>query len=306
MSMDWSNERYVRLFIRDTVTWRKWSWQARAVFGLLLRKVDRTGVLDTGGDDKAEALALIIDVPTDVAAVVLDEWVNSGTVVLRESAIFIPRFLEAQEAAHSDKMRQSESRARRHAATLRLPEDARHELSQAVTDGHSASQPVTPAVLAVPTRTVPTSAVPSVPARRRAKKAEQQPLIEAPLPPPKPPGRLENLRHIFSELREARYKLKPEEGGLDLGDVPPDEPTDWGRSAGALGGWLKRWPNEPPEKQDQRIEVVILEWLQTPYWASPIDKKTSKPSTPFPWGAFITEEQFDRACAKAFPEEVAA
>lgn len=305
--MDWSNERYVRLYTRDTVTWRKWSWQARAVFGLLLRKVDRSGVLDTGRDDKAESLALIIDVPTDVAAVVMGEWVASGTVVLREAAIFIPRFLEAQEAGHSDKMRQTESRARRAAATLRTTEDVRHSLSQPVTDGHGSSQSVTPAVptLPVPTRAVP--AVPAVPRRRGARKAEQQqPLIEAPPPPPRPPTRIGKLHEFFLEQREGRYVLPPPYG-LEIADeVPPDETPDWGRSAAALAHWLKRWPDDPPEKQDQRIQHVIMTWLEEPYWASPKPDKHTGKVTPFPWGAFISGDQFAKACAKGFPEEVAA
>ena len=43
--MDWANERYVRLYTRDTVTWKMWPWEARAIFPLLMRKVDRAGVL---------------------------------------------------------------------------------------------------------------------------------------------------------------------------------------------------------------------------------------------------------------------
>lgn len=46
--MNWSDERYVKLYERDTLTW---PWQAKCVFALLLRKVDRSGVLDTGRSD---------------------------------------------------------------------------------------------------------------------------------------------------------------------------------------------------------------------------------------------------------------
>ena len=46
--MDWSNERYVRVYTRDTTTWKILSWEARALLQFLIRKVDRSGVVDTG------------------------------------------------------------------------------------------------------------------------------------------------------------------------------------------------------------------------------------------------------------------
>lgn len=160
--MNWSDERYVRLYTRDTVTWKRWNWQTRAVLALLIRRVDRSGVLDTGKGDKAEALALMLEVPLDVARLALAELTECGTVTATPVALVLPSFMDAQEAKQNDRVRQIESREKRKAATLVNHEGACHTPSQAVTDGHTVSQIVTPAVpslavlsLAVPSRAVP-------------------------------------------------------------------------------------------------------------------------------------------------------
>lgn len=137
--MNWSDERYVRLYTRDTVTWKRWGWETRAVMGLLLRKVDRSGVLDTGAHDKVEAFALLLEIPVDVAERAIAELVRCGTLVESEGGFLLPTFIEAQEAPQSDAARQRDSRERRRAANLRNNDDACHAVSRGVTDGHAAS-----------------------------------------------------------------------------------------------------------------------------------------------------------------------
>ena len=136
--MDWANERYVRLYTRDTLTWRRWSWESRAVFCLLLRKVDRSGVMDTESMGAAEAIAIMADVPPSVAESALVEWEMTGSVVVVDGQITIPTFLDAQEAAQSDAQRARDSRARRRDGASRNVTDC-HAESQHVTDGHRAS-----------------------------------------------------------------------------------------------------------------------------------------------------------------------
>ena len=133
--MDWANERYVRLFVRDTTTWKLLPWQSRLLLPAILRKLDRSGVIDLG-DDGEEGLAALIDVPV--------EFVQSGLPALLKRQVFrmgggkfvMPNFLAAQEAKQSDAQRKRESRENQRVAALK---------SQTVTDGHnlSESQPVT-------------------------------------------------------------------------------------------------------------------------------------------------------------------
>jgi hypothetical protein len=116
--MDWSNERYVRLYTRDTVTWKLFDWQARSVLMHLLRKVDRSGVLDVG-DDGIEGAAAVLELPLGLVEAGMPQLIARGTVVSIAGRYVLPNFLEAQEAPQSDAMRAREHRARRRAEALR-------------------------------------------------------------------------------------------------------------------------------------------------------------------------------------------
>ena len=134
---------------------------------MLLRKVDRSGVLDTGRTDKAKALALTLMMPLEVVSVGLEELLASGTAEVSDGSIVLPNFLAAQEAVISDRQRQKDLRERRLAETRaneRNNDDSCHAVSRGVTDGHAVSRGVTPAV---PSRAVPS--VPSVPSQDEKK-----------------------------------------------------------------------------------------------------------------------------------------
>lgn len=133
--MDWSNERYVRLYVRDTLTWRMWTWQARTVLSLLLRKLDRAGVMDIGEHDVTRAVAALIEIPEDVADVGVKELLRDKTLVHANGRICMPNFVQAQEAKQSDAQRQRESRARRRDQAMGEPVTIRDEVSHGVT-GH--------------------------------------------------------------------------------------------------------------------------------------------------------------------------
>lgn len=110
--MDFSNERYVRLYTRDTTTWKLLDWPARAVLMFILRKVDRSGVIDLG-DEGVEGLAAQIEVPLEIVAPAVEQLVRRKVLVQTADAAVLPKFIEAQEAVQSEKQRQKESRLRR-------------------------------------------------------------------------------------------------------------------------------------------------------------------------------------------------
>jgi hypothetical protein len=153
--MDWSNERYVRLYVRDTKTWKKARWEGQCLFMMLLRIVDRAGVLDDI-EDPVEDLSLMTGLPEEVVQVGYERLEKSGAVELRGSYLLIPNFIEAQEASKSDAQRQRESREGRRARALSVTkrdngetecdsdELKRDKKSQVVTTGHNRSQVVTP------------------------------------------------------------------------------------------------------------------------------------------------------------------
>jgi Meiotically up-regulated gene 113 len=110
--MDWPNERYVRVYTRDTVTWKLLDWRGRTVLMLMLRKVDRSGVVDVG-EDGAAGLAAVLELPIDVVEAGLAQLMKRRTIEHTGTAFVMPNFLEAQEAPQSDAQRKRASRERR-------------------------------------------------------------------------------------------------------------------------------------------------------------------------------------------------
>lgn len=151
--MDWENERYVRVYVRDSADDMILTWEARALWHELLRKFDRSGVLDMGKHG-LRALAALVRMPVDVVTDAAAQLEADGRIEINAETgrVVAPNFIEAQEAKQSDKLRQAESRARRREVSRNVTEC--HDSSQPVTTGHTVSQPVTPS-LAVLSRAEP-------------------------------------------------------------------------------------------------------------------------------------------------------
>lgn len=159
--MNWSDERYVRIYTRDTSDWLSLSFLAQGLFCLLLRKVDRAGVLQLGRHGR-RAVAISVGHAGDWVRLepALDELLADGCVTISGDFLTVPNFIEAQEAPMSDAARQRESREKRKSmATVHGVTNGhetghsvtnRDEMSQAVTPSHTASQPVTPSVPSQP------------------------------------------------------------------------------------------------------------------------------------------------------------
>ncbi len=182
--MRWEDERYVKVYTRDTADWLALSFDAQALFCLLLRKVDRAGVFPLGRQGKkAVAITLGQAALWPRLEPALDELVADGCVLLDGDRLIIRNFLEAQEAKQSDRARQAKSRETARAVTNRdeLSRNVTPE-SHGVTRGHSESQVVTPS-LAVPSRAEPVVCA-DAPAPLPPKElAAPAPTIPAPQPP---------------------------------------------------------------------------------------------------------------------------
>lgn len=123
--MRWADERYVRLYTRDTVGWKMLPWQGRALLPLILRKVDRAGILELG-EDGVEGLSALLDMPMDVVQPGLEALLKRGVLTQSGVRLVVPNFLEAQEATSSGAQRQREHRAKaRDLARAGLREDER-------------------------------------------------------------------------------------------------------------------------------------------------------------------------------------
>ena len=176
MSLNWEDERYVRWYTRNTPEWSSLSWQARGLFGLIMREVDRAGVLAVGKLG-LKGIAVSVRAPWREIEPFMAELLADGCVRFRDGKLLIPNFLEAQEARQSDRARSQASRERRKAmadgsshGTATAEQDVtfrddgvtfrddgvtfRDDSSHAVTGGHTPSHAVTPSC-AVPNLTIP-------------------------------------------------------------------------------------------------------------------------------------------------------
>ena len=147
--MDWQNERWVKLYTRDSTDWLTLSWQAQGLFCLLLRKVNRAGVIDLGRHG-AKGLSVHFGGPLAWPSLetALKELIESGCVTIGGPSLEIPNFVEAQAATQSAIARKRTERERERDGVTKRDSGSRnvtegHEESRDVTDGHAASRDVT-------------------------------------------------------------------------------------------------------------------------------------------------------------------
>jgi len=110
--VNWAEEKFVKVFTRDTPTWRSWPWQARALAPLLMRVLEHDGSLSVGRLDLTRAVALTVCLPEDVVAPGLAGMLEDGTLELRADRLWWPKFEEAQESRKSDALNSRNYRAR--------------------------------------------------------------------------------------------------------------------------------------------------------------------------------------------------
>jgi hypothetical protein len=151
--MNWGDERYVRLYTRDTADWLALPWQSRAVWPLLLKKADRSGLIDVAnGPSRVRRISALIALPVEVTEEGLRGLLEDRYGIRETDAgYFMPNFVEAQEARQSDAQRQRESRARRRAAA-ELAVTKRDSMSR---DDQPMNTAPAPEVVAKPVRSRP-------------------------------------------------------------------------------------------------------------------------------------------------------
>jgi hypothetical protein len=155
--MRWEDEPYVRLYKRNTPEWCVLEWQARGLFALILREVDRAGILELGKLG-LRAVAVAVRAPWEEIEQPLRKVLEDGMAVHQEDLriLFIPNYLQAQEAAQSDKARKRAERERARdlarAKSLKRPPSSGNGTppsgnvtapSENVTNGHTPSHGVT-------------------------------------------------------------------------------------------------------------------------------------------------------------------
>lgn len=109
--MRWADERYVRLYVRDTTDWRLLQWQSKALLPLLMRKLDRDGRV-AFGKHGIDGLALLVELPAEVAGPGLEGLLKDGCIRRDGDDLWMPNFRAGQETRSSDKVRKAGQRER--------------------------------------------------------------------------------------------------------------------------------------------------------------------------------------------------
>lgn len=153
MGMDWTEEPWVKLYIRDTVQWLMLPWQAQGLLCLFFRKVNRAGVLDYG-DAGLPGVARVIAGSAQFWPEMepfFAKLLANGVVVdePERRRLVVPNFVEAQRARQSAKLRAKTMRDRE-AAGLKEPAPRKRPV-----DEPAALPPAPPAPSGPPTKTSP-------------------------------------------------------------------------------------------------------------------------------------------------------
>jgi hypothetical protein len=154
--MDWSNERYVRVYCRDTPSWAILPWEARALWLFLLRRMDRAGTMDLGKHG-TKGSAASIGMPVELVEPMLPLLLEDGCLVHEADRLRVPNYIPANETPSSgaERMRAYRERSRARNGTEDNVEVAeRHQSSRNVTKSDAEKRGVTRRD-SVPCRAVP-------------------------------------------------------------------------------------------------------------------------------------------------------
>jgi hypothetical protein len=139
--VNWGDEHYVKLYTRDSLTWRSWRWEARTVLMHLLRKVDGSGFIESGRMDPVDALVLQLELPRAVVEPGLAELLAAGTCEIADRAVLLPKFIEAQEARKTEARSKADYRAREMARRRAQERETTKGHVQTTADGGMARHP---------------------------------------------------------------------------------------------------------------------------------------------------------------------
>jgi hypothetical protein len=174
----WPDERYVRVYTRNTGEWILLGWEAQALLVLALRQCDRAGILKTGANH-ARGLAAMVGMPLDVVTRSLPLLLEGDgpPMVARGDSLVVRNFLEAQESPQSDAQRSREFRARDRDRKLAIEtnrDGSETNRSEIVTQKNDSTQVAT-SRHSVPCLSVPCLTVPNQIKRSPAARVECSP-----------------------------------------------------------------------------------------------------------------------------------
>lgn len=294
MSLRWEDEAWIKLYTRDTVDWLSLSFEAQALWVLLLRKCDGAGIIHLGRRAKRGIAAAIGHVDRwETIEPAIDELLEDGCLVIEWERAIAVNFVEAQQARTSDKARKAAQRQRDHAKALSSgqPESQpvagchaeSHDVTQeshAVTPGHAASHDVTirrdkirsEEIREEEKEDVASAVAPASPAEPSAKKPVTKPKRE----------RTPSFSEAFvAKLLAARTSAYPDAPATPVANQLANARLG---AATALGKALR-------ERGEAAFLAAFDGYLADAYWR--------QQSPPCPVSAFLADSQWPRFLAAA-------
>lgn len=110
--MDFSDESYVRLYTRKTLTSKLLGVEGRVVLRMMIDEFDAAGIFAIRGD-AAQCIAAITELPLEWVRVGLERLIETETWIVTPRSITWPTYEEAQNCTRSDRIRKREYRRRR-------------------------------------------------------------------------------------------------------------------------------------------------------------------------------------------------
>ncbi len=145
LRLHWPDERYTRVYCRDTIEWSALSWDAQALYMQLCRKASRRGTIDLGRIGR-RGLAVLLGRPDlwpQVIEPALAELEADGCVRVEGTLLVVVDFEASQEAVSSGKARTAKWREHHTGdETSPLGDDTSpgDETSQKVTPGYGTAR----------------------------------------------------------------------------------------------------------------------------------------------------------------------
>lgn len=236
--MDWSNEEYVRLYVRETAADLELSWGALALWRALMTKFDRAGIIPI--KHGWTSVSRLTRIPEDIVIQVGPELIRDGRLVMTADSLFAPNFTEAQTAIKSDKARQRESRDRRRQAAKSAATNSTHNVNtsqnaddpladtSSVTPGHARVTPVTLALASLSHAYAPADCA------RDTSEAEPVEPAQSSFDPENLTQRRQLVDWCWTELGKRRQAVTRELGLASTPPLPPITPGSYPRSVSDL------------------------------------------------------------------------
>ena len=251
--MDWPNEHYVRLYTRDTMTWIRLGWEGQCVVALLLRKLDRAGVLDIDDHSPLDVVCAVTGLPDHVVEVGLQRALDRDVFRVDGGKLVMPHYLDAQEARASDAAR---ARRRRERSSAQ-----RGSLSQNVT---AASQNVTAASQNVTERHVDNPVCDKCDSSSQNVTAASQNVTKSNMTNSvcdKTVTQYSTVQYNATSASDSLACIDPPADGM-VTLSSPDSTAGDGRTEATGQAELKLQPDEPRKRRPPVAERIFAHWQQ--------------------------------------------